>query len=217
MSYDEIGSLVQAFQQMKGNLRELISELSEKAQEASYTAEQLSNISEQISLGATQNASASVQISSSMDEVSNRVQTVKSTANNAAEMANLGKLSLDQVSRQIQSINSISLQATEKVLKFSEASEQIEGILGMITDIAERTNLLALNAAIEAARAGEHGRGFAVVAEEVRRLSEQSASSTKEIGHLIFQIRDSIGEIVELMKGTVDEADKGIKVTAEAA
>ena len=81
------------------------------------------------------------------------------------------------------------LETTEKIDTLAAHSQEINGIVDLISGIASQTNLLALNAAIEAARAGDAGRGFAVVASEIRHLAERTALATNDIVHKINEIQ----------------------------
>ncbi|MCH4886050.1 hypothetical protein EZV73_00655 [Acidaminobacter sp. JC074] len=124
---------------------------------------------------------------------------------------------VEHTSKLIESTNK-SFKANEEISKkmneLNDDMREIESIIGLINGISEQTNLLALNASIEAARAGEAGRGFAVVAEEVRKLAEESASSTEKIKSIIgslMRLSEDINKLVNesssILEGSLDLAD----------
>ncbi len=114
-------------------------------------------------------------------------------AKNGASVVDKSKNSLTQTVSEVNGLKD-NMQELDKQAKGTEA------IIGVITDIADQTNLLALNAAIEAARAGEAGRGFAVVADEVRKLAEKTMTATGEVSESIGAIQRVAGNNIRSME-----------------
>ncbi|HEY4716584.1 MAG TPA: HAMP domain-containing methyl-accepting chemotaxis protein [bacterium] len=168
----------------------------------------------------TQNqASAVTQTSSSIGQM---VLSIQKIANTSQELVDLslktkkaveaGMISVDNSINGTDEISQAISNSANTILSLGSRAENIGKIVDVIKDIADQTNLLALNAAIEAARAGEQGLGFAVVAEEVRKLAERSAKSTKEIAELISGIQKEAQVSVKLMEKSLEIADKGVSL-----
>ncbi|MBP2628548.1 MAG: methyl-accepting chemotaxis sensory transducer [Firmicutes bacterium] len=231
---DEIGDMGIATNGMRRSLAQFVRQISDTSQTLAASSEELSASVEEhlksvdivaqsindIAEGASQNADNISNISATLEEISAGSQQISAGASdvnistqNAVSEAGKGMDMLEQLVSQNEYINQSMSEITVVTTHLSQGSEKIKGIVDVINGIAVQTNLLALNAAIEAARAGEAGRGFAVVADEVRKLAEQSANATKDIGGIISNMSNEINIAV----ATVGKADKEVMKGKESA
>ncbi len=236
-SHDDIGQIGKSYNQMSTRLNELIRQVTRTSHEIASSAENLSASSEQISQ-ATQHISGNVsevaigaevqvhnvesglaaiqEIASKSRSAADRAQEAAAESDMATEQASAGDRSIQHAVTQMAVIQKTMGELAELVDGLGTSTHEIGQISGVITAIAEQTNLLALNAAIEAARAGEHGRGFAVVADEVRKLAEQSAQSAQKINQLIASIQQEAETVVQAMAFGGKEVTQGIQIVNEA-
>lgn len=234
---DEIGRLIADFNTMVRSLRDVLAQVSMNAHHVAATSEELTASAEQTSQSSEEIASsiqeiasgtdhqarsaaessrASGEMSKGMEQISARIQDVASGSQQATEKAAAGNRLIEDAVRQMKVIQDKVAAAADTVHNLGERSSQIDGIVKIITTIAQQTNLLALNAGIEAARAGEQGKGFAVVATEVRKLAEQSSSSADQIRELLEEMKGYTERAIDATRqGTAAVAD-GIVAVNEA-
>jgi len=136
----------------------------------------------------------------------------------AASASGTSRAAMQEIASNLQTVTEKTRQTAHSVEQLNERAGQIGGIVQLIKEIADQTNLLALNAAIEAARAGEQGRGFAVVADEVRKLAERTSTATSEISNLVTSIQGEIQNAKGQMEAEAREShsfsQKGEEATA---
>jgi len=152
----------------------------------------------------------------SMDKVSDNASESAEVARKSVDIAQQGATlvrnsisGMDNIREQIQ-------ETSKRIKRLGESSQEIGDIVGLITEIADQTNILALNAAIQASTAGDAGRGFAVVADEVQRLAERSSNATKQIEALVKTIQADTNEAVHSMEQSTSGVVSGGKMAEDA-
>ncbi len=220
---DSLNQVVESLRKLVGKIRSSSLRVNESSQGLSASAEEMTASShevagaiEQISRGAETQAEMVERVSMVIREMADSVEKITASsqilslsAEETTQTARDGGKLTDTTLEKMKHILGVVENNSQQMVSFSEHVQKIGSIIGVITGIAQKTNLLALNATIEAARAGEYGHGFAVVAEEISKLADSTSESAGEITRLIDTTREESQRVQQSMFESIRSMDAG--------
>ena len=222
----DVGSIVASVEKLAAQVEKISMGIAANVEKINSEVEKLSSGANEILFTSQMQAASINDTKQTMNDMSQRIQSVselthdtEAISNKATNLSADGETVVQDAVQVMKSISNSMTLASQQIHALTNHAQDIGKVAVVIREIAEQTNLLALNAAIEAARAGEQGRGFAVVADEVRKLAERTAQSTREIATTIQVMQEQtreavlgIGNAMPLMEQGVEKANRASEV-----
>jgi methyl-accepting chemotaxis protein WspA len=214
---DEFGMLGEGFNRMAGDLTTLVTGVQHSSvlmasaiNEVAATAKEQEATANEIAATTTEIGATAREISATSKDLARAVAGVSEGAQQAVTLADQGREALGRMDETMRRVTEASGGINARLAVLNEKAAAIGSVVTTIAKVADQTNLLSLNAAIEAEKAGEYGRGFAVVATEIRRLADQTAVATVDIGQLVKEIQSAATAGVMGMDKFSDEVRQGV-------
>lgn len=221
---DIIGQLAVSIEVLAHNFAQIVSD----ARCTAYEVEMISQRIRETMIARVEGSKSAMKISNNQEENAQSqlesvrnidlvIETMKHDLNTAENLVNKAVVSavefagtatqghhlIEQLNDGMHHMRQEVMEVQNGVFQLEKHSQTVNGMVQLIQDISVQTNLLALNASIEAARAGDAGKGFMVVAEEVKKLSEASASAAKEIAELLLTMQNGVSDAVRSTQASV--------------
>ncbi len=207
--------IISAMKKQSGQLVDTSDYLQEKTNKTENHVRQVERAVDDITMGAgsqaeeTQNATENIILMGNM--IGETAGEIEGLTQNAESIKNRGQIAEDAL-KELQDINEKAKESIniiyDQTNTTNDSAQKIREATGIISEIADETNLLSLNASIEAARAGEQGRGFAVVAAQIQKLAEQSNESARQIESIILSLIDDSEKAVNTMNEVTEIMDQ---------
>jgi len=177
----------------------------------------------QVATGTAETATAISETSATVEEVqqssrqsSQKAKNVADSAQRVVQVFQNGQKAMEETISGMNKIREQMDSISQTIVRLSEQSQSIGGIIASVTDIADQSNLLAVNAAIEAAKAGDQGKGFAVVAQEIKNLAGQSKQATLQVRNILNDIQKVTGAAVMATEQGSKAVETGLKQSVQA-
>jgi len=210
--------LEETVKQRTADLTKIIIEVRETVNVLASASSEILAATTQVASGTAETATAINETSTTVEEVqqaskqsSQKAQNVADSAQKVVQVFQNGKKAVEETTAGISNIKEQMDSIAQTVVRLSEQSQSIGGIIASVTDIADQSNLLAVNAAIEAAKAGEQGKGFAVVAQEIKNLASQSKQATLKVRNILNDVQKATGAAVMATEQGSKAVDSGLK------
>ncbi len=158
-----------------------------------------------------------------MGEMEASSQAVRDAAGRTADLshhvindAERGAQAVVRSNSGVDAIRGTAVELRRAMDELVERTDAVDRILNVIEEVAIETNVLALNASIIAAQAGVHGRGFSIVADQIKGLASRVATSTRESGEIINDVKARARHAGTVLNHAIDTVDQGQALTQEA-
>lgn len=191
--------------------------IASSANEIAASVEQQERTSSQQAASVSETTTTMDELGASSRQSAEQAEAAAAGAQQALKLAEEGTRAVERSMAGMTTLREKVDAIADQILRLSEQTNQIGGISGLVSDLANQTNMLALNAAVEAVRAGEHGKGFAVVSGEIRKLADQSKKSAEKINALVADIQTAINSTVMVTDEGTKTVEEGVKISAETA
>ena len=202
----------------------LTTQIGSAAQHIQSSSTELQAASTQQASGAREQSSAMTEIATTISEllatsrqIADSAKRVSQIAGQTATAARSGELTVVKGHEAAASVRRQVDLIVGHMLELGKKSQHVGAVLDIVAELAEQTNILAINATIEAAGAGDAGRRFGVVADEIRKLADRVASSTKEIRALVEDVRGAVNTTVMVTEAGSKAVDAGSAQVSEMA
>ncbi len=214
---DEIGVLCQALNGMTASLRRQTRHIREAVDVLESSTTQITETSQRQESVIRANNASTHQVAAAVNEISatakdlvQTMKTVQAGSSTTAALADTGRGSLALMDESMRVLDAATRDISGRLAQIADKAGSIGSVVNTIAKVSDQTNLLSLNASIEAEKAGAYGKGFSVVAREIRRLADQTASSTQHIAQTTQAMQQAVSAGVMEMDKFAGEVRRNV-------